>query len=88
MEAVYYPPEKSDLKSHTPKFNIFSLDIILLEALTHKLPPKSGPERDSAVQSVKRAPMFELVKKCLSEDQADRPTLMSILEVLESIQTK
>ena len=88
MEAVYYPPEKSDLKSHTPKFDIFLLGTVLLEVLTRKVPPKSGPERDNAVQSVKWAPMLELVKKCLSEDQADRPTAMNILEVLENIKTK
>ena len=49
MESVYYPPEKSDLKSHTPKFDIFSLGIVLLEVLTLKLSSKSGPERDNAV---------------------------------------
>ena len=88
MEPVYTPPEASNMKLHTPKYDIYSFGIVLLEIVARRQPPLSINDRDKLIQSVKWPPITEIINDCLTEEITIRPSADRILTALNKIQTK
>ena len=85
--APYAAPEIA-LGQISSAADVWSLGIVLVEALTRR-PPLRDRSKDGepVVPESLPAPFFEIAQGCLRIDPAQRPTLSSIKEALETART-
>ena len=83
---AYAAPEASFPHRHSPKMDIFSFGVLLVEMCLRKL-PESQPEcRKDRIQNIQWPAMVSLIRSCTSEKSADRPSMSDIVELLDRIQ--
>ena len=79
---TYAAPEASDPQQQSPKMDIFSFGVLIMEMFTGVLPPPE--ERFRLMSSIKHPLFLSLVKKCLKQIQ-DRPTASDIISELGKV---
>ena len=79
---VYTAPEASDPAQQSPKMDIFSFGVLLLEMCTCEFP---SPEvRSAQMESVGDARFEVFIRECVNEDPDLRPTAASLVTRLQS----
>jgi len=79
---TYAAPEADVPKLQSPKMDVFSYGVLLLEMCSRKFP--SAEERVEFLQRVKQPAMVVLIQQCLEHEPQRRPDMSQILEHLNN----
>ena len=83
---AYAAPEVAVPSQHSPKMDIYSYGILIIEALTETFPFKKVEILKTCVQE--QFPQYhQLVTSCNSHQSSDRPTMYDVITQLDSIAT-
>ena len=81
---VYTAPEAHNPAQQTPKMDIYSFGVLLVEMCTCKFP---APERRAElIQSIRYPQLVDLITQCLNEDPDRRPTAALLVDLLQAMQ--
>ena len=80
---VYSAPEAHTPALQSPKMDIFSFGILLVEMLTSRFPEASSRQR--LIASIDHAGYLALIQQCLSEDRDKRPSAQHLIVILNDI---
>jgi serine/threonine protein kinase len=75
----YAAPEASDPTQQTPKMDIFSFGVLLMEMLAGEFPDN----RARLLRKIQHRPLLDLIRRCLKERRQDRPTASDIIPELD-----
>ena len=81
---TYAAPEASSPHQHSPKMDVYSYGILLMEMCLREL-PEFQPERlQEQIQRIHcvNMHMVSLIRRCTSEIPAHRPTMSSVMDLL------
>ena len=83
---VYTAPESRDPALQTPKMDIYSFGVLLVEMCTCQFP---APERRiELIDSINHPGLVSLIVRCLNEDKDRRPTAAQVIDILQSMQQR
>ena len=81
---VYTAPESNNPALQTPKMDIYSFGVLLVEMCTCEFP---APEcRAELINSIKYPQLVNLITHCLNENKDRRPTATQLVDFLQSMQ--
>ena len=81
---VYAAPESHDLAQQSPKMDIYSYGVLLIEMCTYEFPV---PERrDELITRIRQPRLKELIQQCLSPNKDERPTAAEIIDYFQHLQ--
>ena len=78
---TYAAPEANDPRLQSPKMDIFSFGILLIEMLTGELPPSD--ERRRVMGTIHHRQLLALIQRCLNQRSENRPNASNIISELE-----
>ena len=84
---TYAAPEANSPRQHSPKMDVYSYGILLVEMCLQEL-PESQPERqEEQIQRIhgQWVSMVSVIRRCTSERPADRPTMSDVMDLLARI---
>ena len=79
---IYAAPEACYSHQHSPKMDIFSYGVLLIEMCVRELPGSTPAQKEAQILKIQWAAMVSLVRRCTSERPADRPSMRDIMELL------
>ena len=80
---VYTAPESRNPALQTPKMDIYSFGVLLVETCTCDFP---APERlTELIDSIHDQRLLNLISKCISEEKDRRPTAAQIVDLLQAM---
>ncbi len=79
---AYSPPEADIPSNQTPKMDIFSYGVLLIEICTSRFP--IAEERENMLLSIEENHWVEVIRKCIVKDQAQRPTAHQIISTIQT----
>ena len=74
---TYAAPEAENAALQSPKMDIFSFRVILVEMCTARF-----PDRELLIRSIQQPHMVVLIRRCLNEDGGTRPSASDIFTEL------
>ena len=74
---MYAAPEANIPPQQSPKMDIFSFGVLLVEMCTACFPDVTDRER--LIQSIQHPDMVELIRRCLTENKDARPSANDII---------
>ena len=74
---VYAAPEASIPAEQSPKMDIFSFGVLLVEMLTDEFPAEDARQR--LLDSINHAGFVDLIRQCLSEEREERTSANEII---------
>ena len=77
---TYAPPEAANATLQSPKMDIFSFGVLLVEMCTAHFPDIA--DREHLIQSIQQPNMVALIRRCLAEDRNARPSARDIITEL------
>ena len=81
---VYTAPESNNPALQTPKMDIYSFGVLLVEMCTCEFP---APEcRAELIDSIEYPRLVDLITHCLNKDKDRRPTAAQLVDFLQSLQ--
>lgn len=80
---VYAAPEASNPSLHSPKMDIFSFGVLLVEMLTDQFPETSMRQR--LIASISHTGYLALIELCLRHNKDDRPSAQALLAQLDEV---
>ena len=81
---VYTAPESHNPALQTPKMDIFSFGVVLVEMCTCQFPVRE--RRAELIESIEYPQLIELITHCLNIDKDRRPTAAQLVDILQSMQ--
>ena len=75
----YAAPEANDPTQQTPKMDIFSFGVLLMEMLAGEFPDN----RPRLLRKIRHQPLMNLIQRCLKERKQDRPSASDIISELD-----
>ena len=82
---VYTAPESRDPTQQSPKMDIYSFGVVLVEMCTCDFP---APERRAElIRSIQHPGLLGLIQQCLREDKDRRPTAAQLVDLLQAMQS-
>ena len=81
---VYAAPESHNPALQSPKMDIYSFGVLLIEMCTCEFPV---PERrPNLIETIQYPPLVRLIRQCLNEDRNQRPTAAQVIDYLHTLQ--
>ena len=81
---VYTAPESRDPAQQSPKMDIYSFGVLLVEMCTCDFP---APERrDELIASIRHPRLVALIIQCLRDNKDRRPTAAQLVDILQAMQ--
>ena len=82
--AVYASPEANNPPLQSPKMDIFSFGILMVEMCTARFPEVSARQR--LIDSIQSREWVELIQRCTRQDKDHRPSATEIIAQLKQMQ--
>ena len=82
---TYAAPEAKVPRDHTPKMDVFSFGVLLVEMCLHQQPEANPVLRETQIQRIQWPAMVSLIRRCISERPADRPSMRDITKLLSKM---
>ena len=83
---AYASPEAKSPRDHTPKMDVFSFGVLLIEMCLQEFPDTGSPNlQEAQIQRIKWPAMVPLIRMCISEMPADRPSMRDTMELLSKM---
>ena len=86
--AIYSAPEATDPEKHTPKMDVFSFGVLLVEMYSPgpwTLPGDTIREHHQRATRLQSRPLRESVLACLRDQPRERPSAEDVLSILKSL---
>ena len=81
---VYAAPESNNPALQSPKMDIYSFGVLLIEMCTCEFPaPECHPD---LIESIRYPQLVRLIRWCLNEDRNQRPTAVQVIDCLHTLQ--
>ena len=80
---VYAAPEAGVPASQSPKMDIFSFGVLLIEMITDTFPEVAL--RRTLIDSIQHRGLLELVQRCINEEKNNRPSSAEVITELSEI---
>ena len=81
---VYTAPESHNAAQQSPKMDIYSFGVLLVEMCTCDFP---APERrDELIASIRHPRLVTLIMQCLRDNKDRRPTASQLVDILQAMQ--
>ena len=77
---VYSAPESHDPAQQSPKMDIFSFGVVMLETIVGEFPVVS--HREAMIGAIKEPQWTNLIRQCTHQDKEQRPTAAQILTLI------
>ena len=74
---VYAAPEAKVPAHQSPKMDVFSFGVLLIEMLTDEFPQVD--DRQRLIDSIDNAVFLDLIRRCLNEESDERPSANEII---------
>ena len=84
---TYSAPEAFFPNQHTPKMDVYSFGILLVEVCLREFPESSPDHRAAQIQRIKWPAMVSLIKKCIQTKPASRPSANQMMTIVNGIRT-
>ena len=78
---VYAAPEADFPSQQSPKMDVYSYGVLLLEMCSRRFPNRE--EFEALLQRVKQPTMVALIQQCLEQEPSRRPTMSNLIGQLE-----
>ena len=83
---VYDAPEAEDIAEHSPKIDVYSFGILIIEVLTKTNPAVQNTVDDLKGQVQQQFTQYNpLVQSCTNHQSSDRPTMYDVIKKLDRI---
>lgn len=82
---VYSAPESRHPDDHSPKMDVFSFGVLLIEMVRHQPPGRTTDEKNTQVSEIRWSAMASLIRHCLSHSPSDRPNMKDLLAALKNM---
>ena len=79
---AYAAPEARYPDQHSPKMDTFSYGVLLIEMCVRELPGSNQALKEAQILQIQWPAMVSLVRRCIIERPADRPSMRDIMELL------
>ena len=83
---LYAAPEAFNPYQQTPKMDVFSFGVVLIEAFTREMP--SVEDREQLITEIAWVPIVPLIRHCIERNTDKRPTMEVILAELSQLQQR
>ena len=80
---VYAAPEACYPQQHSPKMDVFSFGVLLIEMCLSKFPESTPARRAAQIRHIHWSDMVFLIEGCISERRGDRPSTSEIISLLD-----
>ena len=80
---VYAAPEANIPAHQSPKMDVFSFGVLLVEMLTDEFPQVDARQR--LIDSINHGGFVELIRRCLSEERDHRPSANEIIAIVNEL---
>ena len=80
---VYAAPEANIPAHQSPKMDVFSFGVLLVEMLTDEFPQEDARQR--LIDSIKHGGFVELIRRCLNEERDQRPSANEIIASINEL---
>ena len=80
---AYAAPEANEPKQHTPKMDVYSFGVLLMEMCTGEFPDIET--QPILITRIQWQPMVSLVKKCIEKNLCNRPDMSDIMSQLDTL---
>ena len=77
----YAAPEAHDPTQQSPKMDIFSFGVLLMEMLSGEFP--ASDERERLLCKIQHQPLLDLIQRCLKQRRQNRPNASDIISELD-----
>ena len=84
---TYAAPEANSPHQHSPKMDVYSYGILLVEMCLGEFPESQPERRQEQIQRIQWVTMVSLIRRCTSERPAHRPTMSNVMDLLASCST-
>ena len=84
-DPAYLAPEATSAADSSPKLDIFSFGILLLEMASRRVPPTNPFNRDDLLDKLKWPKVTSIVQTCISATPTECPDIESVCQELLSI---
>ena len=81
---TYGAPEAADFTKHSPKMDVYSYGVLMLEILTKTHPFQMVDALKSKAQQ-QFPQYYQLIATCIAQQSSDRPTMYEVIEQLNKI---
>ena len=79
---TYAAPEAKFPRDHNPKMDVFSIGVLMVEMCLQEFPEARPDLQEAQIQRIRWPAMVSLIRKCISERPADRPSMRDTMELL------
>ena len=79
---AYAAPEASNPRLQSPKMDMYSFGVLVLEMLTGQLP--APDDRLGLLRKVQHQQLLHLIRRCLNMNPDDRPSACDIISELDA----
>ena len=80
---VYAAPENRYPEQHSPKMDVFSFGVLLIEMCLSELPESRPANRAAQIKRIHWSSMVSLIERCIRERPGDRPSASDIMSLLD-----
>ena len=80
---AYAAPEANEPKQHTPKMDVYSFGVLLVEMCTGEFPDIEA--QLELITRIQWQPMVSLVEKCIEKNFRNRPDMIDIMSQLDTL---
>ena len=82
---TYAAPESTNPHEQSPKMDVYSLGVLLVEMCIHDLPDITPKKRQDQIQSINWPAMVTIIKKCIKDNRFERPDITTVSEELKHL---